>query len=66
MVAKEGIMDKQGSRNLQHPHFQTASLRMMTRSKKARLETGGIKFVHTGFVDHFYDLWIQKLVGSFS
>ena len=42
IFAKKGMVDKQGSRNLNHPHFQTTPLKMMTRSKKARLGFGGI------------------------
>ena len=39
LVAKKGMMDKQGSRNLQHPHFQTTPLRMMTGLEKEILGT---------------------------
>ena len=42
IFAKKGMVDRQGSRNLMHLHFQTTPLRMMTRSKKARLGSGGI------------------------
>ena len=45
MFTKKGMVDKKGSRNLIHPHFQTTPLRMMTRSKKARLGSGGIPCV---------------------
>ena len=45
MFTKKGMVDKKGSRNLKHPHYQTTPLRMMTRSKKARLGSGGIPCV---------------------
>ena len=42
MFTKKGMVDKKGSRNSKHPNFQT---RMMTRSKKTRLGSGGIPCV---------------------
>ena len=42
VFSKKGMMDKKGSRNLEHPHFKTTPLRMTTRSKTARLGSGGI------------------------
>ena len=41
-LAKKGMMDKQGSINLHHPHFQITPLSLMTRLKKAKLGTVGI------------------------
>ena len=41
MFTKKVMVNKQGIRNLQHPHFQ----RMRMRSKKARLGSGGIPCV---------------------
>ena len=39
---KKGMINKKGGRNLDHRHFQTTPLKMITRSKAARLEVGGI------------------------
>ena len=36
------LFNKKGDRNLDHPHFQTTPLKMITRLKAARLEVGGI------------------------
>ena len=42
LFTKKGMINKKGDRNLDHPHFQTTPLKMITRSKAARLEVGGI------------------------
>ena len=53
------MVDKQGSRNLRHPNFQTTPLRMMTRSKKTRLGSSGIPCVSC-------DIMKYKLHANFS
>ena len=48
VFSKKGMMDKKGTRNLDDPQFQTTPLKMTTRSKGARLGSGGI---HCGNCD---------------
>ena len=38
---KKGMLNKKGARNLEHPHFQTTPLKMVTKSKAAKLDVGG-------------------------
>ena len=40
---RKGMLNKKGARNFEHPHFQTTPLKMVTRSKAAKLDVGGIR-----------------------
>ena len=42
LFSKKGMVTKRGGRNLEHPHFQTTPIRMMTRSKVAKIASGGV------------------------
>ena len=42
LFSKKGMVTKTGGRNLEHPHFQTTPIRMMTRSKVAKIASGGV------------------------
>ena len=47
---KKGMLNKKGARNLEHPHFQTTPLKMVTRSKAAKHDVGGSQCDKCGII----------------
>ena len=43
LVIKKGMLKKKGARNLEHLHLMTTPQKMVTRSKAAKLDVGGIR-----------------------